>query len=276
MTKKDEKIKQEKQIKEKGKDGNKVLAKIKEVLINIKTIFPMLIGKVFSKVTLSSIKVGAMHIKLAKDGRGTILVMFAIFVISFVFLGIGAITMLTLFLLLITLYFFRDPDRVLPEKKNIVISPCDGKILKIETTSLPEELGGKDTREYNKISVFMNINDVHVQRMPVDCVVKQIEYIQGAFINADLDKASKDNERNIVLVERENGDNICIVQIAGFIARRIVCHVEKDEHCKIGEKYGMIKFGSRIELYVPKNYKIEVLAGQRVVCGETVVASFEK
>ena len=258
--------------KEKSAIINNCCSKIKNILLTIKKIFPSLI----SKINISTIKIGATKLKLAKDGRNTILVMFAIFVISFVFLGVGATTMLTLFLLVLTLYFFRDPDRVLPEKKNIVISPCDGRILKIETSSLPEELGGKDTREYTKISVFMNINDVHVQRMPVDCIVKQIEYIKGVFINASLDKASKDNERNIVLVERENGDNICIVQIAGFIARRIVCNVEKEEHCKIGEKYGMIKFGSRIELYMPKNYKIEVLAGQRVVCGETVVASFEK
>ena len=122
----------------------------------------------------------------------------------------------------------------------------------------------------------MNITDLHVQRVPVDCKVKQIEYVKGAFINASLDKASKDNERNIVLFERENGDNICVVQIAGFVARRIVCDLMKDEICKIGERYGMIKFGSRIEVYVPKSYKIEVLEGQRAVCGETIFARFEK
>ena len=254
------------------RETKQFLSKLKVVLIKVKGSFCWLI----QTINLTHLKIGDFRIQLAKDGKGTILFVFAIFLISFIGLGIGATTMIALFLLLLTLYFFRDPERVLPDKKNIVVSPCDGKILKIETSSLPEELSGSDTNEYTKISVFMNVNDVHVQRMPIDCRVKRIEYIKGAFINASLDKASKDNERNIVLVERENGDNICIVQIAGFIARRIVCSVEKDEMCKIGERYGMIKFGSRIELYLPKNYKIEVLAGQRVVCGETIVASFEK
>ena len=222
------------------------------------------------------LKIGDFSIKIAKDGQNTILFVCGAFVVSFIGLGFGFITTSLLFFLLLTLYFFRDPHRVLPDKKNIVVAPCDGLILNIETSSLPEELSIKDTREYTKISTFMNVTDMHIQRMPVDCKVKQIEYVKGAFINASFDKASKDNERNIVLVERENGDNLCIVQIAGFVARRIVCHVSKDEFCKIGEKYGMIKFGSRIELYIPKHYKVEVLKGQRLVCGETVVASFEK
>jgi phosphatidylserine decarboxylase len=176
---------------------------------------------------------------------------------------------------MLTIWFFRDPERVLPDKKNVVVSPCDGLILKIETASLPEELNSDDSSEYTKISTFINVTDMHVQRIPVDGTIKQIEYIKGTFINASLDKASKDNERNLVLMEAKNGDTICIVQIAGFVARRIVCDVKKDEVCKVGERYGMIKFGSRIELYIPKRYKVEVLAGQRLVCGETVVASWK-
>ena len=211
---------------------------------------------------------------IAKEGKSTIYVMIFIIVISFLATGLEFITTTLIFVMFLTLYFFRDPVRVLPDRQNVIVSPCDGLILNITTSTLPEELGGKDKNEYTKISVFMNINDVHVQRIPVDCTVKQIEYVKGAFVNASLDKESKDNERNIVLFERENGDNICVVQIAGFIARRIVCHLTKDEQCKIGEKYGMIKFGSRIEIYLPTNYKIEVLKGQRLVCGETVVAVF--
>ena len=114
------------------------------------------------------------------------------------------------------------------------------------------------------------------QQYPVDGVIKQVEYVNGLFVNASLDKASKDNERNYVLIKAQNGDSICITQIAGLVARRIVCNVRKDEMCSVGERYGMIKFGSRIELYIPKHYKVEVLKGQRLVCGETVVASFEK
>ena len=252
---------------------------VKNVLINLKKITSQMkrsCSFLISKIHITQLKIGDFHVKFAKDGKNTILFVFTIFLISFVVLGIGALTVFIFCFLLLTLYFFRDPERVLPEKQNVVISPCDGRILTIETSSLPKELGGKDVKEYTKISVFMSIGDVHVQRMPVDCIVKQIEYIKGAFINASFDKSSKDNERNIVLLERENGDNICVVQIAGFIARRIVCDLTQDEVCKIGERYGMIKFGSRIEIYVPKSYKIEVLEGQRVVCGETVVASFEK
>ena len=214
------------------------------------------------------------NVTIAKEGRNTIYIIIALVVISFLATGLGFITTSLMFAMFLTLYFFRDPVRVLPDRKNVFVSPCDGLILNMTTSSLPEELGGKDKKEYTKISVFMNINDVHIQRIPVDCVVKQIEYVKGAFVNASLDKESKDNERNIVLFERENGDNICIVQIAGLLARRIVCHLTQDEQCKIGEKYGMIKFGSRIEMYLPTNYKIEVLKGQRLVCGETVVASF--
>ena len=249
-------VKNEENAKTEGKKNNddkreRIANTIKEA--GKKTIYAS--GRLLKHFDVVRLKIGDFHVKISKDGKNTILFVCGAFVVSFIGLGFGFITTTLLFFLLLTLYFFRDPHRVLPERTNVVVSPCDGLILNIETSSLPQELSIKDTREYTKISTFMNVTDMHIQRMPVDCVVKQIEYIKGAFINASLDKASKDNERNIVLVERENGDHLCIVQIAGFIARRIVCHVEKDEQCKIGEKYGMIKFGSRIELYIPKHYK---------------------
>ena len=246
------------------KDGFiKACIKINEAMENIVSALKQRgLKKCFSNVTI------------AHEGKNTIYIIIFIIVVSFLATGLEFITTTLIFVMFLTLYFFRDPVRVLPDRKNVIVSPCDGLILSITKSLLPEELGGKDKNEYTKISVFMNINDVHIQRIPVDCIVKQVEYVKGAFVNASLDKESKDNERNIVLFERENGDNICIVQIAGFIARRIVCHLTKDEQCKIGEKYGMIKFGSRIEIYLPINYKIEVLKGQRLVCGETVVASF--
>jgi len=244
------------------------------VIVEIVRKIISVITTLFKNVRITNIKIGNFNVKISKDGKNTIIFLIVACFISFLIFGLGCITTTALFLLLMTFFFFRDPERILPNRKDIVVSPCDGLILNISTSSLPEELSNKDTREYTKISIFMNILDVHVQRMPVDCKIKQIKYIKGAFINASLDKASKDNERNIVLVEKENGDNICIVQIAGLIARRIVCNATIDETFKIGERYGMIKFGSRIELYVPKHYKIEVLEGQRLVCGETVVASF--
>ena len=263
------KIRKQKKNREKFEVKN-----IKAGVVNVVRKIFLMLASLIRKINIKKIKLGGSNVKISKEGKSIILCMLIAFLISFIVFGFNSFTTILLFLLLVVVYFFRDPDRVLPERNNIVVSPCDGLILNIETSSLPEELGGKDANEYTKISVFMNVTDVHVQRMPVSCKVKQIEYIKGVCINASFDKASKDNERNIVLVERENGDNLCIVQIAGFIARRIVCNASKDEVFKIGERYGMIKFGSRIELYMPKSYKVEVLKGQRVVCGETVVGSF--
>ena len=248
----------------------KLLRVMQNILNNIKKALLSLV----KKVNFKNIKFGNFSFTLSENGRGTIFFVFFLLLFSFIFLGIGFLTTTLFFFFILTLYFFRDPDRVLPNKKNVVVSPCDGLIINIATSMLPKELSIDDQKEYTKISVFMNITDVHVQRIPVDCNVKQIEYIKGKFINASFDKSSEDNERNLLLLERENGDRICVVQIAGFIARRIVCNVEKDEICKIGEKYGMIKFGSRIEIYIPKNYKINVLKGQRVVCGETILCEF--
>ncbi len=257
---------------------NKKVKSFTKIASKVVVIFKKIIEVAISLIrnfSITNIKIGSLNIKISKHGRGTILFMIGTCFVFFLIFGFGGLTTMMLFLLLITFYFFRDPDRVLPNKDDIVVSPCDGTVLNIETSSLPEEICNKDRMEYTKISVFMNITDVHVQRMPIDCKVKQVKYIKGVFINASLDKASKDNERNIVLVEDVNGNSICIVQIAGLIARRIVCDAVKDETFKIGERYGMIKFGSRIELYIPKHYKVEVLKGQRLVCGETVVASFE-
>ena len=232
------------------------------------------IVKVVKNININNLKISGVEIGISRHGNSTIFVVLGITVVSFFAFGLGFVTTSLLFFLIITMYFFRDPVRVLPKRKNVVVSPCDGIVLKICPSLLPEELNLNDKNEYTKISTFMNITDMHIQRMPVDCIVRRIEYIKGTFINASFDKASKDNERNIVLVEGKNGDTLCIVQIAGFVARRIVCTVGKDEVCKVGEKYGMIKFGSRIELYIPKSYNVEISVGQRLVCGETVVANF--
>ena len=250
------------------------MKKMKDILVKICVKINEAMENIFSILKQKGLKKCFDNVTIAREGKSTIYVIIVLIVISFLATGLEFLTTSLIFVMFLTLYFFRDPIRVLPDRKNVIVSPCDGLILNITTSSLPEELGGRDKNEYTKISVFMNISDVHIQRIPVDGIVKQIEYVKGAFVNASLDKESKDNERNIVLLERENGDNICIVQIAGFIARRIVCYLTKDEQCKVGEKYGMIKFGSRIEIYLPMNYKIEVLKGQRLVCGETVVASF--
>lgn len=220
--------------------------------------------------------IGKTEIKISKHGKNTIYFVMILCFVSLLCTGLGFLTTSLLFLILFVLWTFRDPDRVIPNKKNIVVSPADGVVVRMETSSLPSELAVDDKDEYTKISILLRATDVHLQRVPVKSIVNKVEYIKGAFINASLDKASKDNERNIVLFERNNGDKICVVQIAGLISRRIVCEVKKEENCEIGEKYGMIKLGSRVEVYLPKKYKLDILEGQRVVGGETILASFEK
>ena len=236
--------------------------------------FSLLLWKYIKNFNIGNLNLGNCKIKISKYGRNTILFFMVLCFISLICFGLGFLTTALLFLLLFVSWFFRDPDRIVVKKNNSVISPSDGIILNIETASLPEELNINDNHEYTKISVFLALTDVHIQRIPVDGIIKQVEYVNGTFINASFDKASKDNERNYIVIERNNGDKVCVAQIAGLVSRRIVCDVKKDEVCSIGERYGIIKFGSRIELYVPKNYKIEVLAGQRVIGGETVMASF--
>ena len=127
--------------------------------------------------------------------------------------------------------------------------------------------------KFIKISIFLNIFNVHVNRMPTDGIVKKIDYIHGKFINASLDKSSKDNERNIITINKDNKDIFIITQIAGLIARRIVCNVKENQRIFRGGRFGIIKFGSRVDLYLPKNYKPLVAVGQTVIGGETIIAN---
>lgn len=179
-------------------------------------------------------------------------------------------------LALFSFYFFRDPERFTPKGDGLVISPADGILLSVQDARLPEELK-IDNGEYVKFSIFMSVFNVHVNRNPVSGIVKKVLYIPGKFFNADLDKASKDNERNLVLVETYEGDNVCYVQIAGLVARRIVSYLQKDDEVKVGNKFGLIKFGSRLDIYLPKDrYNINVLPGQTMISGETILGIRKK
>ena len=167
-------------------------------------------------------------------------------------------------------YFFRDPVRAIPEEK-VIVSPADGLVTYIGISKNP--LSDKsDQNNYKKISIFLSVFDVHVNRMPVDAKVSQIKYIPGKFINATLDKSSEENERNIILAE-DNNDKFYIVQIAGLIARRIVCTIKNKQEVNKGDRIGIIKFGSRVDLYLPENYNIMVTKDQRVVGGETIISN---
>ena len=180
---------------------------------------------------------------------------------------------LTFIMLLITVwvyYFFRDPDRVAINDNSYLVSPADGLVTDISEINGPEELG-LENNKYTRISIFMNVFNCHVNRTPIEGKVEEIFYKPGKFFNASLDKASKENERNYYKILSIKGEEIIIVQIAGLIARRIICEVSKDQNLKQGDRIGMIRFGSRVDLFF-KNKKILTKIGQNVVAGESLLA----
>ena len=168
-------------------------------------------------------------------------------------------------------YFFRDPERVTPLRMGLVISPADGRISAIEQVVPPPELD-LPRQPVTRISVFMNVFDVHVNRSPLDAAIRRIAYIPGAFINAELDKASEDNERQALTLDLADGRRLGVVQIAGLIARRIVKFVGEGDHLVVGQRFGLIRFGSRVDVYLPPGCAALVSLGQRAIAGETVLA----
>ena len=168
-------------------------------------------------------------------------------------------------------YFFRDPERYSINDDKFLVSPADGLITDISERSGPVELRLENTT-YTKVSIFMNVFNCHVNRTPISGKVEEIYYKPGKFLNASLDKASEENERNYFKIKTSSGEEIIIVQIAGLIARRIVCQVEQDQELKQGERIGMIRFGSRVDIYF-KNKNILAKQGQNVVAGESLIAS---
>ena len=167
-------------------------------------------------------------------------------------------------------YFFRDPERISIGDENYLTSPADGQVLMVHEVDGPKELGF-ESRKFTKISIFMNVFDCHVNRTPCDGKISEIFYKPGKFLNASLDKASEDNERNYYKIINNQGEDIIVVQIAGLIARRIVCESSKDQILKQGDRIGMIRFGSRADIYF-ENYKPLVKVGQKTIAGETLLA----
>lgn len=212
--------------------------------------------------------------KISSEG---VLIVAIFFAISFLLLLISnTLGLIAVAISLFAFYFFRDPERFTPDGDDLIIAPADGIVLPIIESPLPEELK-MGNEKFIKISIFMSVFNVHVNRNPVSGKVLKTLYIAGKFFNADLDKASKDNERNLVLVQTSNGDKICYVQIAGLVARRIVSYLKKDDDVVKGERFGLIKFGSRLDIYIPKSkYDIKVMAGQTMVSGETILAKLKK
>jgi phosphatidylserine decarboxylase len=168
-------------------------------------------------------------------------------------------------------YFFRDPERVTPLGDGLIVSPADGRISAIETITPPPELD-LPREPWTRISVFMNVFDVHVNRSPIDARIAKLAYVPGVFLNAELDKASEDNERQALTLERDGGARIGVVQIAGLVARRIVAFVGEGDRLMAGQRFGLIRFGSRVDVYVPANVSVLASVGQRAIAGETVLA----
>ncbi|MCG8504243.1 MAG: phosphatidylserine decarboxylase [Sphingomonadales bacterium] len=199
------------------------------------------------------------------------------------FIAISAVATLVFFLLwqplgwlgvLLTAwcaYFFRDPERFPPQGEGVLVSPADGVVLSVGTAPLPPELEGM-SGERVRISIFMNVFNVHVNRVPEAGEITDVKYIPGAFINASLDKASEDNERNLIRMTTAAGDDLVFVQIAGLVARRIVCTAEAGDAVGRGERVGIIRFGSRVDVYLPTSFESAVREGQTMIAGETVVA----
>ena len=167
-------------------------------------------------------------------------------------------------------YFFRDPERVIIDDDNYLVSPADGEVIKVEEVDGHNEIG-LENKKFKKISIFMNVFDCHVNRTPCGGKIEEILYKPGKFVNASLDKASEDNERNYYKIKDPHNNNIVLVQIAGLVARRIVCEASKDQDLKQGDKVGIIRFGSRADVYY-ENYEPLVKVGQRAISGETLLA----
>lgn len=171
-------------------------------------------------------------------------------------------------------YFFRDPERIVPIGSNLIVSPADGVVQKIEEVLLPSNLTSSKEKRI-RVSIFLNVFNVHVNRVPADGVITKLYYHPGKFFNASLDKASEFNERQEVLMKMKSGDEIAFSQIAGLIARRIVCDLKEGQEVKAGERFGIIRFGSRMDVYLPKGVKPLVAVGQTVIGGESLIADLD-
>jgi phosphatidylserine decarboxylase len=206
--------------------------------------------------------------KIHQEGyKFLIIAVFITIVLYFVSSFIGLICLL---LTVWIYYFFRDPDRVSINDENYLVSPADGLVLEVTEIKGPKELG-LENKNFKKISIFMNAFDCHVNRSPCSGKISEILYKPGKFLNASLDKASEDNERNYYKITNNQGEDIVVVQIAGLIARRIVCETSKDQELQQGSRIGMIRFGSRAEIYF-ENYNPLIKANQQAIAGETLLA----
>ncbi len=207
--------------------------------------------------------------KLHKEGQKFVVIsLLTTFILLFVSKFLGLVSLIVTIWIF---YFFRDPERFPINDNSYLVSPADGVVCQITTTQGPKELS-LDTVNFLRVSVFMNVFNCHVNRIPTDSTVIDTFYKSGRFVNASLDEASTDNERNMISLNTLDGETIVLTQIAGLVARRIVSYAKKQQNYKQGDSFGIIRFGSRVDIYFSENYKVLVKKGQTVVGGESLIA----
>jgi len=206
------------------------------------------------------------HPIIAREGWPFLAIAVVVAILASTFVP-GILSFLAWIIALFVLQFFRDPGREIPQQTNAVLSPCDGRVIKVERAQ--DHYG---EREAILVSVFMNVFNVHSNRSPADGTIQKVQYFPGKFVNADLDKASLENERNAIVLNTTAGQIITFVQVAGLIARRILCYVKKGDVLARGQRYGFIRFGSRVDIYLPLNATIKVAIGDKVSATTTILA----
>ena len=206
------------------------------------------------------------HPIIAREGWPFLIGSIAIALVLSAYVG-GIIELLSWIVVLFVVQFFRDPPREVPQDAGAVLSPADGRVIKVERTQDPY-----GQREAIKVSVFMNVFNVHSNRSPADGKVEKVQYFPGKFVNADLDKASAENERNAVVLTTNDGQIVTFVQVAGLIARRILCYVKAGDTLARGQRYGFIRFGSRVDVYLPLDAAVKVSIGDKVSATTTILA----
>lgn len=206
------------------------------------------------------------HPIIAREGWPFLTIAIVVAVLASTFVP-GFISFLAWLAALFVLQFFRDPPRDIPQGEGLVLSPADGRVIKVERTQDPYA-----QREAILVSVFMNVFNVHSNRSPVDGVIEKVTYFPGKFVNADLDKASLENERNAIVLKTVQGKTVTFVQVAGLIARRILCYVQAGDQLSRGQRYGFIRFGSRVDVYLPLEANVKVSIGEKVSATSTVLA----
>lgn len=207
------------------------------------------------------------HPIIAREGWPFLAGSVIIAVLASHFVG-GILATLAWIIALFVLQFFRDPPREIPQQADAVLSPADGRVIKVERT---QDVYGE--REAILVSVFMNVFNVHSNRSPVDGMIQKVQYFPGKFVNADLDKASSENERNAIVLTTANQRTVTFVQVAGLIARRILCYVKPGDVLSRGQRYGFIRFGSRVDVYLPLDAQIKVSIGDKVSATTTILAT---